>query len=397
MALSGNTRELSLADLILVKAQDPGTYRLRLNGPAGDGLLFIRGGRVVHASYGELPAEDAAYLLVTEESVEFQVEADASLQGQTLDLSAQELLIEAMRRFDEGVLKKPKPISFHVVSGVSTRREPPRPRAHEAKKSPEAEALRRATGRVLFAEPEPRRTFGNSAWGLVAIGLGLAAVAGFGYRAGWLSPSPVHRDPVSVSDLDGPRDIVPLLLSGGPGVAPADAHPLPTIVYRIVVDRNGNVHPERPHQRREGLDSFEAAAREALLGYRFAPGLREGVAVSVRMNWPVDFVHRAAPSATPVPVGARFFNGTYDKLPVLVEGDVPETPLPERPLRPKIVCLILVDEDGNVQEASVASSRPDLETYERKALETVRTYKFTPGVREDVVVPTWMEWPIEFR
>jgi hypothetical protein len=47
MALSGNTRELSLADLILLKAHDPGSYRLRLSGPAAD----------------------AAYLLVTEEEV----------------------------------------------------------------------------------------------------------------------------------------------------------------------------------------------------------------------------------------------------------------------------------------------------------------------------------------
>ncbi|MGH9337835.1 MAG: DUF4388 domain-containing protein, partial [Vicinamibacteria bacterium] len=152
MALSGNTRELSLADLILVKAHDSGSYRLRLTGPAGDGLLVIRSGRVVHAAYGELPAPDAAYLLVTEESVDFRVEADVEIPAQTVDFSAQELLIEAMRRFDEGVLKRPKPISVTMgtgVSGVSSRREPPRPRSHESRKSPEAEALRRATGRVL--------------------------------------------------------------------------------------------------------------------------------------------------------------------------------------------------------------------------------------------------------
>jgi hypothetical protein len=396
MPLSGNTRELSLADLILVKAHDPGTYRLRLNGPAGDGLIYIQGGRVVHAAYGELSAEDAAYLLVTEESVEFEVEADASIQGHTLDLSAQELLMEAMRRFDEGVLKRPKAISFNVVPGVSTRREPPRPRSHEAKKSPESEALRRATGRVLFAEPEPRRSFGAGAWALPALALGLVALAVYGYRAGWTTRTG-HRDPVSISDLDGPRDLVPLLLSGGPGVAPADANPLPTIVYRIVVDRNGSVHPDRPHQRREGLESFEAAAREALRGYRFSPGLREGVPVPVAMNWPVDFVRRGEVGRTPVPVEARFFSETFDSLPRLAEGEVPETPLPERRLRPRILCRILVDEQGGVQEALVTSPRSDLGPYEQKAIETVRSYRFTPGVREGVVVPTWMEWPIEFR
>ena len=55
MALSGNTREFSLADLIVVKARDPRSHRLTLIGPAGDGLLLIESGRIVHAAYGELP------------------------------------------------------------------------------------------------------------------------------------------------------------------------------------------------------------------------------------------------------------------------------------------------------------------------------------------------------
>ncbi len=159
MALSGNTRELSLADLILVKAQDPGNFRLRLSGPAGDGLLLIRSGRVVHAAYGELPAADAAYLLVTEEAVDFNVEANVDIPGETVNFSAQELLMEAMRRFDEGVLKKPKSVAVTMGSGVSTRRTPPRPRSHDVRKSPEAEALRRAMGHFLFAEPETPTSF----------------------------------------------------------------------------------------------------------------------------------------------------------------------------------------------------------------------------------------------
>lgn len=51
MALSGNTRELSLADLIVVNSQDPRNYRSSLSGPAGDGLLLIEEGQIVHAAY----------------------------------------------------------------------------------------------------------------------------------------------------------------------------------------------------------------------------------------------------------------------------------------------------------------------------------------------------------
>ena len=98
MALSGNTGELSLADLILIKAMDPRSYRLSLSGPSGDGLMFLEAGRVVHAAYGELPPQDAAYLLVTEQDVEFHVESDADVSAHTLELRPQELLMEAMRQ-----------------------------------------------------------------------------------------------------------------------------------------------------------------------------------------------------------------------------------------------------------------------------------------------------------
>lgn len=403
MGLSGNTRELSLADLILVKANDPGTCRLRLNGPAGDGLLVLRGGKVVHAVYGELPAADAAYLLVTEEAVDFNVESDVEMSGQTLDMGAQELLLEAMRRFDEGILKRPRPISLSIGRGVSSRREPPRPRSYEARRSPEAQALRRATGRVLFAEPEsPLAQVRRRSTLFWAVPLGVLAVAGLflGARRAGVFASREYRSPVSVSDLEGPRDALPILISGGPAIAPedsgSDATVPSTIVYRITIDRDGAVHPD-PRRGRNGLDPLEAAAEKALKSYRFSPALREGKPVPVVMSWPVDFVRRAPVSPIPVPVDERSFTDPIDVRPRLLEGEPPETPVPEKRLRPKITCRILVDEEGKVAEASVLLPRPDLEVYEKAALDAVRSYRFSPGVREKVVVPTWITREIEFR
>jgi TonB family protein len=403
MALSGNTRELSLADLILVKAHDPGSYRLRLSGPAGDGLLLIRGGRVVHAAYGELPAADAAYLLVTEEAVDFKVEADVDIPGETVNFSAQELLMEAMRRFDEGVLKRPKSVSVTMGTGVSSRREPPRPRSHESRKSPEAQALRRAMGHFLFAEPEtPISTMRRRSTLLWVLPLGVALVVALvvaAFRTGTFTSSS-HREVVRLSDLGGPRDILPILLSGGPAVAPPDADSSvhPTILYRIRVDREGNVHPQRPRESREGLAAFEAAASEALKTYRFAPAVREGIPVPIEINWPVDFVRRREASPAPLPVDEVFFTDPLlDKKPTLLQGEPPETPLPTSPRRPKIDCRILIDERGNVSEAAIEAPRPGLELYERAVLDAVRTYRFEPGRREGQIVPTWMSLTVEFR
>ncbi len=246
MALSGNTRELSLADLILVKAQDPGNFRLRLSGPAGDGLLLIRSGRVVHAAYGELPAADAAYLLVTEEAVDFNVEANVDIPGETVNFSAQELLMEAMRRFDEGVLKKPKSVAVTMGSGVSTRRTPPRPRSHDMRKSPEAEALRRAMGHFLFAEPETPTSFLRRRSTLLwALPLGVGLVAALGRRR--LSHRDLHREhtprggPPFGSRRPARRSSDPSLgRSGhstcGGGCEPPSHHPLP--------------HPDRSRRQR---------------------------------------------------------------------------------------------------------------------------------------------------
>jgi hypothetical protein len=403
MALFGNTRELSLADLILVKSHDPGSYRLRLSGPSGDGLLFIRGGRVVHAAYGGLPAADAAYLLVTEEAVDFEVEPAPEISAQTVNFSAEELLMEAMRRFDEGALKRPKPVAVTMGTGAPARRVPPRPRSHEARKSPEAEALRRAMGHFLFAEPEtPVATIKKRSTLLWALPLGAAVVAGLVFAAvqtGIFDAAP-YRDPVRLSDLGGPRDAPPRLLSGGPAIAPegADLNVHPTILYRIRIDREGNVYPLRPVDAREELAKLEAAAAAALNGYRFDPALREGVPVPIEINSPVDFVRRREVSETPVPVDEAFFTDpVHDKKPVLIQGDPPESPVPGSPRRPKIECRILVDEQGRVADSSAASPIEGRELYEKAACDAVLGYRFEPGIREGQEVPAWMTLTVEFR
>lgn len=401
MALSGNTRELSLADLIVVKAQDPRDYRFTLTGPAGDGLLLIEQGKVVHAAYAELPPADAAYLLVTEENVDFELEADAEISGHTLELGAQELLMEAMRRLDEGLLRKPRQVQINM-SSPSGRREPPRPRSHDERKSPEAEALRRATGRVLFADsagaPLDAHRSRKLAAGAVVLALALGGI-GLAWFSGALSPARRSLQPVEASDLRGPRDVAPMLLSSSPAVvASSEATILPTIVCRILIDPSGVVRDALVYEPRPGFESFEARALETVKTYRFTSGQREGVLVPVWVNWPVDFVRGATTASADEPVDAVLFKETRaDKLPALVRGANPETPIPERRLRPKITCRLLVDESGRVTEATVLNPRSDLELYESVALDSVLTYQFTPGEREGVVVPTWVNWTVEFE
>ena len=86
-----------------------------------------------------------------------------------------------------------------------------------------------------------------------------------------------------------------------------------------------------------------------------------------------------------------------DSLPTFVTGEPPEAPLPERGLHPRIAFRLLVDETGSVVDAKVVTPSAALELYERVALDTVRGYRFTPGEREGVHVPAWLDWTVEFQ
>ena len=68
----------------------------------------------MHATYGDLAPIDAAHVLVTEQSVDFEIETDAEIPGHTLNVGAQELLMEAIRRLDEGLLKRPRRVSIEM-------------------------------------------------------------------------------------------------------------------------------------------------------------------------------------------------------------------------------------------------------------------------------------------
>lgn len=177
-------------------------------------------------------------------------------------------------------------------------------------------------GRVLFADAGSAEVEVKSRVPkLVAAVFGIALLVGgslFAWRAGWLDVEE-HRSPVDISDLLGPRDVVPALLSGMPPPAPEDSPVLPTILCRVVLDPRGTVYEVRVFHPRSGLDAFEEAAVAAVRQYggnvieaevvepidelelyerialdtvntyRFTVGEREGVPVAAWIPWSVLF------------------------------------------------------------------------------------------------------------
>ena len=280
MALSGSTEELSLADLLQVKAHDTGNFRFSVEGPAGPGVLFLEGGRVVHASYAGLPPQDAAQLLATSKDVTYLVTGNTPAPRRTLAADVPSLIMEAARLKDEGRLAAPM--------------------------LPEAREGHRPGSR------RPRE--------LVAILFGVLSLLGLVLVGGlWLSrdrtvsaslrppaemvpvvdsqgsedstaTQPAPRRPVEASDLTGPRDAAPVLLTGELPAVPDPGSPIrPTIVLRLLIDVEGAVRDAIVYRKRPELEVFETRAVEAAWTFRFSPARREGVAVPAWINWPVTF------------------------------------------------------------------------------------------------------------
>ncbi len=111
MAFQGSLKELPLPDVIqLVAASEKtGSFLLR-DDARGEGRLFLRRGKIVHAEAGALSGEEAVYALAAWIGGEFRFESGDSPETETIGKSNTELLIEAARRVDEWrVLQKKIP------------------------------------------------------------------------------------------------------------------------------------------------------------------------------------------------------------------------------------------------------------------------------------------------
>jgi len=204
------------------------------------------------------------------------------------------MLMEAMRRFDEGMLKAPREINLDVADS-SQKRQPPRAKKYARGGNPEADALRRAMGRVLFAEDvvvEETRSR-KSLWNVlgVALVLGLAIGAWLYWQRPRFELPAEFPDPLEATSLVGAKDRLPVLVSGEPPANPdSEALVVPTIVCRVLIDPEGRVQDARLYEPpRRGMAAFEGAALDAVKSYRFTPAVKQGKRVPAWVLWTIDF------------------------------------------------------------------------------------------------------------
>jgi len=104
VSLQGHLRDMNVAELIQHVCEEGKTARVEID-RAGNGQhasLFIEKGRLVHAQMGGSKGEEVAYAILAWEDGTFNVEPDITPPETTIQRSHTALLLEGMRRLDEG-------------------------------------------------------------------------------------------------------------------------------------------------------------------------------------------------------------------------------------------------------------------------------------------------------
>jgi response regulator RpfG family c-di-GMP phosphodiesterase len=101
--VSGSLREMGLPDMVQVLFHGRKTGNLRIRAPDGTGEIHFVDGNVVDALWRDIRGENAFYALVKLVDGEFALDPSFRASERVINQSAEALLLEGMRRMDEGL------------------------------------------------------------------------------------------------------------------------------------------------------------------------------------------------------------------------------------------------------------------------------------------------------
>jgi hypothetical protein len=104
MALTGHLSDLSLSELIEFFCNQRKSGRLKVLYPKGAGYFYLQSGSVVDARIGVLQGIDAVYYALTLPNAEFEFNAEAESVGRTINQPWTQVVLEGLRRLDEGII-----------------------------------------------------------------------------------------------------------------------------------------------------------------------------------------------------------------------------------------------------------------------------------------------------
>jgi response regulator RpfG family c-di-GMP phosphodiesterase len=101
--VSGSLQEMGLPDIVQVLWHGRKTGSLRINSPEGSGEIHFVEGQVYNALFGRKRGADAFYDMVKLQTGDFAVDPSFVATQRVIEESPEGLLLEGMRRLDEGV------------------------------------------------------------------------------------------------------------------------------------------------------------------------------------------------------------------------------------------------------------------------------------------------------
>jgi response regulator RpfG family c-di-GMP phosphodiesterase len=101
--VNGSLREMGLPDMVQVLFHGRKSGALRIRASQGAGEIHFVEGNVVDAQWGELRAEPAFYAMLKLEDGDFDLDPAFKPSGRVIHQSSEALLLEGMRRMDEGL------------------------------------------------------------------------------------------------------------------------------------------------------------------------------------------------------------------------------------------------------------------------------------------------------
>ncbi|MCP3677292.1 MAG: DUF4388 domain-containing protein [Deltaproteobacteria bacterium] len=113
MSIQGRLKDMGLADIIQVFHMQNKTTAIRVGSEQGYGMVYMRGGKVVHATYRDLAGEEAFYHLIGWGDGDFEVETNLASPETTIHSDVERLLLEGVKRIDEdGLTSKRQKSSY---------------------------------------------------------------------------------------------------------------------------------------------------------------------------------------------------------------------------------------------------------------------------------------------
>jgi response regulator RpfG family c-di-GMP phosphodiesterase len=100
--VSGSLSEMALPDMVQILAQGRKTGQLKIRTGNDVGEIHFDQGNVINAMWGKLRGEDAFYAMCTLTSGDFVLDPAFKPGARVIQASAESLLLEGMRRLDEG-------------------------------------------------------------------------------------------------------------------------------------------------------------------------------------------------------------------------------------------------------------------------------------------------------